>query len=173
MHLTTTLKQNSLCPGDFGAKFTCVVTGTDLKWIIDNKPLQYNMYADEKELRFSLDLKDTSLLLHIWPIGNTTGYAQRVALLFVSLRPHATTVVNVKCQNGNSTDPEEVIFLPNVAPGILSMCLFVSWYSYSFFYVQILFLPRTFGAAVLMKNMQLCILLGKYLFLTIKKLTIS
>lgn len=113
MCLTTTLKQNSLCPGDVGTTLTCAVIGTDLTWIIDDQPLLYN--TDARERTFRSYGNDVSLLLHKMLIGNTT---QRISVLHLSRRPNATTAVNVTCHNGDTAHPEEVTFLPNVVSGI-------------------------------------------------------
>ena len=108
--LTSNLKQQSLCPGQEGATFTCTATGTDgLTWLVGGRRMIYSPNSRVGVLRSNAQMDEISTLVQVDSIGEG-GLARRISVLYVSARPLETAPVVVQCHNGSTMLAEREVF---------------------------------------------------------------
>ena len=107
--LHSTLKQNSLCPGDQVATFTCRAVGTDLTWVIGDDTMSYNANAQVGALRSNAPGDVTCMLMRV-DDREDNGRASRVSVLTINRRLYSDESVTVKCHNGSSEFGESRTF---------------------------------------------------------------
>lgn len=111
--LSSSLKQDSLCPGELYATFTCATIGTDLTWLVGQKLMSYNANARVGTLRSSSGTTATLQRKDI--LQEENGYGRRLSVLIVNIRSSANEDLIVKCHNGSLAFARSVSYLPKVA----------------------------------------------------------
>ena len=112
--LLSTLKQNSLCPGDGSATFTCTCTGRELVWIVNERLMSYNINARVGAVRSNAESDETAILLRKESLGDS-GEFNWVSVLTIREKPRITEPTTVQCHNGSARLLQSDTFWPAVA----------------------------------------------------------
>ncbi len=124
VRLASTLRQNSLCPGEEFATFSCIASGTELVWIVGGRSISFNQNAIVGASRISPEGNIRAILMNI-DSEEGAGYAVRLSVLTVSAEPQAIDMLSVKCHNGSDHVhvTEEIQYIPKHAGLLLTMSI--------------------------------------------------
>ena len=112
--LTSSLKEGTLCPGDLGATFTCVIRGTELVWAVDQLVLRFLDHRTDLGELIVRNGHSASLLRRV-------DLGSRMFELTSALNINVTSAVNpipISCHNGRTSHMKSLEYYP-VIPGML------------------------------------------------------
>ena len=111
--ITSSLKEGTLCPGDLGATFTCVIRGTELVWEVDDEVFRF---LDNRTTIGRLKTKKThsASLLRRTDIGSRRYELTSVLNINVT---NVTDPITISCHNGLTSTNKSMEYHP-VVPGM-------------------------------------------------------